>query len=398
MLDEQGQVLDEGLLLWMEGPNSYTGEDVVELHCHGNPWILERLVNVALVAGARAAEPGEFTKRAFLNGKMDLIQADAVIQLINASSERALRAARRLLSGQLSMQIEAVHGALVDVLKWVEMSIDFPEEEIEAATEEELLGSLRSISDELSRLVDSFRRGHRARGGARLVLCGRANVGKSSLFNRLLGYRRSIVADVPGTTRDVVEAWTELQGLALQLQDTAGVRETLDVLEEEGIGMTHEAIGAAELALVVVDGSVEETADDRRVLEAVQRSGVEWLGVANKADLGTLESWCRQPGVWVKVSSRQGRGFEELQSLIVERLVGAEMGEEVLLTSQWQKDILDGARANILRAIEVILSGLSPETTAFELYEALDRLDEVRGGRGREDVMDRVFAEFCLGK
>lgn len=397
-LGERGETLDEGLLLAMRGPRSFTGEDVVELHGHGNPWLLERLVGACLAAGARAAEPGEFTRRAYLNGRMDLIQADAVAQLIHASSERGLKAAQRLLSGELSRVLDELRHRIVDVMKWVEMAIDFPEEDVDPASDEQLLGMLREILRTVNGLIVSFRQGHRARAGARVVLCGRANVGKSSLFNQLLGFKRSIVADVPGTTRDVVDAELELEGMLVRVQDTAGLRETLDVLEEEGMGMTHEAIGGAELAVLVVDGSLPPSEDDRAVLETLSRLGAEWFGVHNKADMGLHPGWERMEGRWLDVSARSGEGLEALRQELVTRLVGADMGEGLLLTSRWQKEILERLVLNVEGAMGVIQAGMSPEATAFELYEALDRIDEVTGGHGREDVMNRVFAEFCLGK
>lgn len=397
-LGESGETLDEGLLLAMRGPRSFTGEDVVELHGHGNPWLLERLVNACIAAGARAAEPGEFTRRAYLNGRMDLIQADAVIQLIHASSERGLKAAQRLLSGELSRTLQDVQHRIIDVMKWVEMAIDFPEEDVDPASDGQLIGMLQELLGIVRRLIQSFRQGHRARAGARVVLCGRANVGKSSLFNQLLGFRRSIVADVPGTTRDVVDAELELEGMLVRVQDTAGLRETLDFLEEEGIGMTHEAIGGAELAILVVDGSEAPTRDDEAVLSTLARLTVEWIGVWNKADRGLHGAWSVIPGEWLSLSARSGEGLERLRELLVSRLVGREGGEGLLLTSRWQKEILERLVLNLEGAIRVIEAGMSPEATAFELYEALDRLDEVTGGNGREDVMNRVFAEFCLGK
>lgn len=397
-LSEHGDPLDEGLLLWMKGPRSFTGEDVVELQGHGNPWILERIVNSVLAAGARAAQPGEFTRRAYLNGRMDLIQADAVIQLIHASSERGLQAARRLLNGALSQQLAGIQDRIVDVLKWVEMAIDFPEEDIDPASDAHLLDTLQSVRLEITRLITSFRQGHRARAGARVVLCGRANVGKSSLFNQLLGFRRSIVADSPGTTRDIVDAELELEGFLVRVQDTAGLRETLDVLEEEGIGMTREALGSADLVVLVVDGSRPPTEDDRAVLATVVRVGVPWLGILNRQDLGCDETWTTLPGQWLSTSARTGEGLETVRQALVQRLVGEEVGEAVLLTSRWQKEILEHLLQNIDGAIGVITSGMLPTATAYELYEALDRLDEMTGGHGRDDVMNRVFAEFCLGK
>ena len=391
-------MLDEGLLIWMRGPRSFTGEDVVEFHCHGNPWILERLVNAAMVRGARAAEPGEFTRRAYLNGRIDLIQADAVMQIISASSDRGLKAARRLLSGELSRRIESLQTKLVDVLKWLEMAIDFPEEDIEPASEAQMSMTLWNVSTELHTLIKSFRRGHRARQGARVVLCGRANVGKSSLFNALLGFRRSIVADIPGTTRDLVEASIELGGLCFYLQDTAGLRDTLDVLESQGIDMARDAIQGADLLLLVVDGSTAMTSEDEKALHAVKDSGLGWLGVLNKCDQGSALEWAAMEGSWVPVSAQSNEGISRLQDLLLETMVGAEEGEELLLTSRWQKEVLERLLGNVETARSVMLSGLSPEATAFELYEALDRIDEIRGGSGRTDVMNRVFAEFCLGK
>lgn len=397
-LSELGEVLDEGLLLWMPGPRSFTGEDVVELHGHGNPWLLERLVNAALSVGARAAQPGEFTQRAYLNGRMDLIQADAVAQLIHASSERGLKAAQRLLNGELSERLGALRVLLVEVLKWVEMAIDFPEEDVDPASDERLLELLGQALDEVEGLLKSYRQGQRARQGVRVVLCGRANVGKSSLFNALLGYRRSLVADVPGTTRDVVDAEVELGGLLVKLHDTAGLRESVDVLESEGMGLTREALGGAELAVWVVDGSQPPTGEDEEVGRVLTRVGVEWLGVKNKVDLGESKGWSGYGGEWVVLSARVQEGVERLREVLVRRLAGEGGEEGLLLTSRWQKEILERLVEHIRGAMGAIEQGLTPEVTAYELYASLDRLDEVTGGQGREEVLNRVFADFCLGK
>lgn len=397
-LGEQGEVLDEGLLLWMRGPRSFTGEDVVELHGHGNPWLLERLVNAVLSAGARAAQPGEFTQRAYLNGRMDLIQADAVAQLIHASSERGLKAAQRLLSGELSERLQALRQRLVEVLKWVEMAIDFPEEDVDPASDERLLELLRRGMEEVEGLLKSYRQGQRARVGVRVVLCGRANVGKSSLFNALLGYRRSLVADVPGTTRDVVDAELELGGVLVKLHDTAGLRESVDVLESEGMGMTREVLGGAELAVWVVDGSRPPTGEDEEVAKVLSRVGVEWVGVKNKRDEGEVVGWEGFEGEWISVSAREREGLEQFREVLTRRLVGEGGEEGLLLTSRWQKEILERLVEHLSGAMRAIEHGMTPEVTAYELYASLDRLDEITGGQGREEVMNRVFADFCLGK
>jgi tRNA modification GTPase len=400
--DERGQVLDEGLLLWFAAPHSFTGEDVVELHCHGNPWILERIVLAALALGARAAQPGEFTRRAYLSGRLDLVQADAVMQLISASSEKGVQAARRLLNGELSRQIQAIQAGVIDVLKWLEMAIDFPEEDIEPASDAQLLLGLQGLEGQLQRLCSSFRQGNRVRQGVRVVLCGRANVGKSSLFNRLLGYRRSIVADVPGTTRDVVESRLELGGISVLLQDTAGIRETLDVLESEGIDLTREAIGGAELALLVVDGSSPRQAEDEQVLALLRSSHLEWIGVLNKCDRGIHTDWAdllqATEERWLATSSSEGEGLDPLQVELTRRVEGGADGEALLITSRWQKELLEKMVENVRQAAVCIRDELTPEATAFELYECLDRVDELLGTNGREAVLDRIFADFCLGK
>lgn len=397
-LDETGAVLDEGLLLWFASPASYTGEEVAELHAHGNPWILERMVRAIIASGARTAEPGEFTRRAYLNGKLDLIQADAVIQVIEASSSRALAAARRLLSGALSRRVMAWRERLIGVIAQVELQIDFPEEDELYADGDWLDAELSEIGAEVEALLTSFRQGSRARQGARVVLCGRPNVGKSSLFNALLGYRRSIVSPNAGTTRDMIDGEWELGGLRIRLQDTAGLRKTRDEVEEAGLEMTAEALQGADLALVVIDESTSGGPVPGEVMEQVKTAGVEWLGVKNKCDLRLDLAGSDAEDGWWRVSAITGEGLSELRDEIQRRLGSQEKEEELLLTALWQKEILEGLLSSLMAARKLIHNRMLPTALAYELMEGLSLLDRVTGNSSREDVMDRIFAQFCLGK
>lgn len=397
-VDSRGRTLDEGLLVWMPGPRSYTGEDVVECHCHGNPWILQRLMEEAIVAGARCAEPGEFTKRAFLNGRIDLIQADAVIQMINSDSEQSLLAARRLFAGELSGKINGIRDVLTGVLANLEVMIDFPEESSQARPMGELT---RKVSEALAlarELEKSARDGERARLGVRVVICGRPNVGKSSLFNGLLGYRRAIVAGTPGTTRDVVEGSLELEGLRVHLQDTAGLRDDADEVEAVGIGIAKESVDHADLVLAVFDGSRPRDHEDDGIVGYIGGRSKKWLGVLNKSDLGIDHSWFGELPKWHVLSAAKGDGLEALKVSVGQMLMGEKFGERLMVTSRWQKEILTEVVGNLERCLESMESGLTAEASAFEMYEALEGLEKMLGAGGREEVISKVFSEFCIGK
>lgn len=398
IIDENGFVVDSGLLIWMPSPKSFTGEDVVELNCHGNPLILEKVLHSAIKAGARLAEPGEFTRRAFLNNKIDLIQAESVIQLINASSNQALKIANKLLSGDLSKKISQIETDIINVLKWLEIRIDFPEEDIEMVSDNYLIDKLTSVEIEISDLIISFEQGKKIINGMKVVFCGRSNVGKSSIFNKILGFKRSIVTDVPGTTRDIVDCFAELDGVSIQIQDTAGIRNTEDQIEKEGITLSFDAIKSSDLVVFISDGSNPPSSEDIYVLDFIKKQKNETIFVLNKNDISIDTSWLALNEEFINVSAKTSEGLDILKKELIKKLIPELSEDKIVLTSYWQKEVFVKSFENIKKAKENIINSLSPESISFELYEMLDHLNEIRGINSRENVINAVFADFCLGK
>ncbi len=397
ILDSSGQVLDTGMLVWMEGPRSYTGEDVVELHCHGNPWILERVVGAAIDAGARAAGPGEFTRRAFMNGKLDLVQAEAVARVIAADSERALEAARRVLAGELSERLRAVREELLRAIEHLEVAINFPEDEVDPEGADRVHERIQGAWEQIQLLVESHARALLVREGVRVAICGRPNVGKSSLLNALVGRRRALVSPEPGTTRDVVEARIDVDGVAVWLQDTAGMRKGAGGVETEGMALAWDAIEGADLAVLVVDGAEPVEDEDVALRRELVARGISFAVVLNKSDLGVRNEWAADEGVLV-VSAIEGAGLNALKERLAAVAGGGDAGAVAMVCAEWQRDLLSEVLGELGDAVGAWESGLSVEAVVFNLYNAVERLDRILGGDVREDVVDRVFADFCIGK
>ncbi|WP_425148188.1 tRNA uridine-5-carboxymethylaminomethyl(34) synthesis GTPase MnmE [Deinococcus sp.] len=377
-LDEAGELLDEGLCLVFRAPHSYTGEDVAELQSHGSPAVLRHLLAAILSAGARAARPGEFTLRAYLAGRMDLTQAEAVLNLVGAQSETARKQATLGLSGALSARIGAIQDGVTRTLSAVQAMLDYPEEGV---PQEERQGPLRAAGAQLSALIATGRAGQLASQGARLALIGAPNAGKSSLLNALLGYERSIVTPIPGTTRDYLEAQLELAGVPMTLVDTAGLRDTFDSIEAAGVRQARALAGAADLVLRLEDGS-----RPREPLEGLPQGA---LLIQTKAD---LEAAWHDPAA-LRVSAVSGEGLPELRERVRLTLLGDAGRQEVWLGSQRQ---LDAAR----RALEHVRAAqtLPDDLAGFELEEALHALSEISGRNVQDDVLDAVFSNFCVGK
>lgn len=392
-------VLDEVLAVLMPGPHSFTGEDVVEINCHGNPVVLQAILAELVQLGCRPARPGEFSQRAFLNGRIDLSQAEALATLIAARSEKARAIALAQLKGELGAEIDSLRLALIDALALAEVAIDFMED---AADQDaaELLPRLDSLSLRLQLLLDSYRKAKVYTEGLNVVIAGKPNVGKSSLLNTLAGRKRAIVTDIPGTTRDFITDQIHIRGIPVNLVDTAGIRQPQDIIEKEGIDLVWENLAAADLTIILLDGSRPLTADDKRIFAAV--SSQNHLIVLNKTDL---------PAAWevtelttesavLKISAKFGTGINELKEAIVS---GAGVAEEensrtVLITNMRHKIALEKALDNIKRAKENTSSGTSPELTAFDLREALDNLDEITGKKVNDEILDKIFSSFCIGK
>lgn len=406
MLDRAGRVIDRGLAVRFPGPGSYTGEDCAEFHCHGSPVVLRELLSALFAAGARQAQAGEFTKRAFLNGRMDLTQAEAVVDLIDAETAAAARNAAAQLDGGLRRVLEPVQEELLEVTSRFYAVVDYPDEDIQDVRPEEIAAALRSAAGRLERLLDTCRRGQVLKSGVRTAIVGRPNAGKSSLLNALAGYERAIVTDIPGTTRDTVEENVELGGVPLRLIDTAGLRDSADPIEQLGVERSRAAMEEAELILLVVDAAAEVTAEDAELARAVAESGKPWIFVAAKQDLveqspgaGQIGAEGRAAARTVELSSKTGEGLDNLAQAVAELFpkdAGSGYGE--LLTNARQAQAAQRALEGVRRAREALELGVTPDALLTDVEEALSALGELTGQSVREDVTARIFQRFCVGK
>ena len=393
-------VFDEALVVYMKGPRSFTGEDIIEIQSHGGWLILSLVCRACLAGGARMAAPGEFTKRAFLNGRLDLSQAEAVLDTIRAKSAASLTAAQRQLRGDLAREIEAARNALLHLLAQLEAGIDFVGEEIEFVGRQELLETIDRVTALVQRLGATAREGRLLREGARVVITGRPNVGKSSLLNRLLKEDRAIVTAVPGTTRDIIEEAIDLDGVRIHLVDTAGIRETDDVLEREGIRRSRSAQKDADLQLIVIDGTVSLSEDDRCLID--QATAGKHLIVINKADLSVMVamSEMRLGTEGLPVSAKTGEGIDRLRAAIRTQLVGggAEATDGVMVTNVRHQAALDLAGESMVQAKESVGAGMANELVAVDIRAAADALGEITGVITTDEILEEIFSTFCIGK
>jgi tRNA modification GTPase len=398
-----GGTLDEVLVTYMRAPHSYTREDVVEISGHGGVGVMARILEALVSIGARLAQPGEFTKRAFLNGRLDLAQAEAVIDLIQAYTEASQRVALAQLEGGLSQAIVGMREDALEVLAYVEGAMEFPEEDLDLLPWSALLAKLEDVERRVSTLSDTFHTGRVLRQGVHVVIVGRPNVGKSSLFNALLAANRAIVTPIPGTTRDVLEEVVNLRGYPFRLVDTAGIRSSDDVVEREGIGRARTSLETADIVLLVLDRSEALTGEDEEAIAAVQGKQVQV--VLNKADLPSAllenELQTRLP-TWpiVAVSCKERQGLERLAEAMIETVLHGQQRprEGPILTSLRHWEALQHARQSLERAHQGMEQRLSGEFIALDLREALEWLGEIVGLNYTEDLLDKIFGEFCIGK
>lgn len=397
-------VIDEALVVVMKGPHSYTGEDVVEVQCHGGPVVLDQLCRGLLAAGARLAEPGEFTRRAFLNGRLDLAQAEAVLDTIRAKSARSLTAAQSQRRGELSCEVELIRADLVTALAHIEAALDFGDEDITFVGKAELLRLLEATRFKLQRLVESGKEGRILREGAVVAILGRPNVGKSSLLNALLRIDRAIVTPIPGTTRDVLEELVSIDGIPVRLVDTAGIRQTDDPVEAEGIRRSRLAWQDADLALILLNGSEALTEQDLSLLSSGEIAGA--ILVVNKSDLprqfsrAQLEALCPDHGSIVEISATMRLGLDELRGTIRRRLMTSELEsrEGVLVTNLRHADACSRALSGVEQAQQSVAADRAGELIALDLRIAADALGEITGVITTDDILERIFSEFCIGK
>ena len=407
IFDAPGQLVDESLVVFMPGPRSYTGEDVVEFQCHGGPVILSRVLDAALAHGARVAAPGEFTQRAFLQGRLDLTQAEAVADLIQATSAAAHKLAIEHLEGSLGQAIRAHLERLVEAMMLIESAIDFSHEEHVYQIEfDEVERRLLTVREALVGLLSRFDQGRRQREGVRIVVAGPTNAGKSTLFNALHGTSRAIVTDIEGTTRDFLEEEIVLGGVSCRLIDTAGLRQTTDRVEEIGIARSRALAAQADLLCWVIDQSVPMRQDVRAELLA-PKDDTPVILVLNKADLPCgltpedLELCATFPH---QVSTALGppqappAGLKTLEHLLLEHAISLTSGEGVLLSRTRHRQSVKAALEAIERGLEALNLGAGHELLAIDVREALDALGEIVGHVSRDDVLNRIFGEFCVGK
>ena len=392
---KQDEIIDEVLIVVMKNPRSYTGEDTVEIHCHGGSLVTRRVLQTILEAGARAALPGEFTFKAYMNGKLDLAQAEAVQELIAAKNDLALHAAENQLHGALSKQIESFQKEFVDIAAILEAWVDFPEEGLEFASFEEVIASLESTRKKMERLSQTFHEGKIVHEGLTMCLSGAPNVGKSSLMNALLGKERAIVTAVPGTTRDLLEADLRIGGLHFRLVDTAGIRATEEIVEQEGIRRSHQALQQADLILLVLDATrgVQETDQELLKIAPPQKTLVIW----NKVD---LPSEYQKPESSLEVSAKQGLGLDELREAIDQKIwrSGPPSKEEVVITNSRHHQALNQSIESIQLVIEGLQNKVSAEFVAADMHRALLELGTIIGTDISEDILSAIFSKFCVGK
>jgi tRNA modification GTPase len=401
---DTGALIDEVLLCFMEKPHSYTGEDTVEINCHGGPLIIKSILNAVTSLGTRLAEPGEFTKRAFLNNRLDLSQAEAILDVIQAKTAKGLSQAVNRLQGSLEQEVWKIRDGLLDALATLEASIDFSDEDVEVEQVTLIAARLDLCLSDLSCLIATYRNGRIYQDGLRVLILGKPNVGKSSLLNALLGTDRAIVTPIPGTTRDFIEESVQVGGIPVSLMDTAGIRESADLIEEQGIALVWQKLTAADLVLMVFDGSRELDADDLLVLEKT-KDKEQVIAILNKEDLpqrlnGDDLVKGRPLLKPLAISAKFKTGLSALKEEMARLAATSEVfdSDTVYITNIRHFQALSQAAEFAMKGRDNLLGGLPPEIVSVDLREALDRLEEIAGRTLPEEVLNRIFSTFCIGK
>ncbi|NSW92037.1 MAG: tRNA uridine-5-carboxymethylaminomethyl(34) synthesis GTPase MnmE [Firmicutes bacterium] len=412
---QDGSIIDEVLLTKMDGPSTFTRENIIEINCHGGIIVLKKVLELVIREGARLAEPGEFTKRAFLNGRIDLTQAEAVIDIINAKTARSSKVALEQLEGKLSVKIKAARDKLVGLIAHIEATLDYPEEDIDKITEMQIYNSLEEIRNMLSDLLSGFDKGKIIKEGIKAVIIGRPNVGKSSLLNQLTGYSRAIVTDIPGTTRDIIEEYINIQGIPVRVIDTAGIRETGDIVEKIGVEKTKKAIESADLIIMMIDAVDGFTQADANVLRFIK--GKKIIVLLNKIDLvenegdtskfhelkgiNELKSIQELEGITIiKTSMKDGRGINDLEKEISRLFIGGEIDTDIegLMTNVRHASLVEKALNSINDAIIAYHEGMPMDCIVIDIRNAAQYLGEITGETVSDEILNHIFSRFCIGK
>lgn len=398
-----GEMLDEVLISKMAGPHTFTCEDIVEVNCHGGIIVLKKILELILREGARLAEPGEFTKRAFLNGRIDLSQAEAVSDLIYSKTGQSSKAAIDQLEGKLSAKIKEIRQKLIELIAHIEVTIDYPEHDVEEITGEMVYKESKVLEQKLSLLLSQFEKGRIIREGINVVIVGKPNVGKSSLLNELAGKNRAIVTDIPGTTRDIIEEYINLNGIPVRLTDTAGIRETSDVVEKIGVERSEQAIESADLIIFVVDAAEGIETEDLKILDSLKNKKAivlcNKIDVADEETLRSIEEKFKGYDI-IKTSVKEDIGIDKLEERITSLFLKAEINtnDEILVTNVRHKNLISKALDSIREACLAYENGMSLDCIIIDIRNSAEFLGEIIGESVSEDVMHEIFSKFCVGK
>ncbi|MBO8138525.1 MAG: tRNA uridine-5-carboxymethylaminomethyl(34) synthesis GTPase MnmE [Desulfotomaculum sp.] len=402
--NETNEIIDEVLLSLMRAPKSFTGEDVIEINCHGGILPLKKILELALKSGARLAEPGEFSKRAFLNGKLDLAQAESIINIIRSKTGTGLKISMNQLQGRLSDKINDLQENLLNIMARIEAVIDFPEDDIEETSLNEIYSQCKDTLKEIDLLIASAESGKIYQEGLRTVIVGKPNVGKSSLLNALLKEKRAIVTDIPGTTRDIIEEYINIKGIPLKIIDTAGLRETEDVVEKIGVNKSKELINKSDLILFILDAAEGMTEEDYEIKKLIDEKNV--IVIINKIDVqdnqtnvqNIKEQFNNLPVI--EISALYEKGLEKLEQVIYEKVMGGQISldDQVLVTNVRHKQSLEKAKQHVEEAMKGINEGVPGDLVSIDVKSAWEALGEITGKTVGEELLDKIFTEFCIGK
>ena len=401
-IHDKGKIIDEVMIVRMKAPKTYTCEDVVEINCHGGYFVTEKVLELVLKNGARHAEKGEFTKRAFMNGRIDLSQAEAVMDLIHGKTEKSISLSLDQLRGDLKNKINNFKKSLLDVTAHVNVVLDYPEEGIDDPLPENLRKNLEKVYEEANLLIESYDKGKKIKEGIKTVIVGKPNVGKSTLLNSLLREERAIVTHVPGTTRDIIEEIINIKGIPLVLTDTAGIRKTDDIVENIGVEKSKQLIEKADLILLVLDASEKLEKEDMEVIEKIKENNKKTIVLLNKIDLERkldLSSYNLEN--IVEISAKDNIGIEEMEDKIYSYIVEEDVentSEKLIITNIRHKTALEKTKEAVKNIFETINTGKPMDLISVDLKEALDSLSEITGEISSEDILEHIFGNFCVGK